>query len=189
MFKRKAGKFKLNLLSGADLKATCKEAKLSAAGLDQWSTQDFSILGDSAYDWLAQMLNKIKAGAQWPEPTLHAQGSYLLKNPEDSGEPLGYRALFVTSVVYRRWAATRLRQSSAWIDEWATPDMFAGISGMSAEEAWYSTALHLERARLQGHPATGASVDIHKCFDQLVRELVYRILEEAGCPDEILIPY
>jgi hypothetical protein len=38
--------------------------------------------------------------------------------------------------------------------------MFAGIAGMSAEEAWYSTALHLERARLQGKPATCASVDI-----------------------------
>ena len=97
--------------------------------------------------------------------------------------------LFVTSVVYRRWAATRLRQSSEWIEEWATPDMFVGIAGMSAEEAWYSTALHLERARLQGHPATGASVDIHKCFDQLVRELVYHVLEEAGCPDGILVAY
>ena len=60
---------------------------------------------------------------------------------------------------------------------------------MSVEEAWYSTALHLERVRLQGLPATGASVDIHKCFDQLVRELVYHVLEEVGCPDEILVAY
>ena len=95
----------------------------------------------------------------------------------------------MTLVVYRRWAATRLRHSSEWIEEWATPDMFAGIAGMSVEEAWYSTALHLERARLQGHPATRASVDIHKCCDQLVRILVHEVVEEAGCPDGILVAY
>ena len=67
--------------------------------------------------------------------------------------------------------------------------MFAGIAGMSAKEAWYSTALHLERARLQGQSATGASVDIHKCVDQLIGEFLSRILEEVGCPDKILIPY
>ena len=63
--------------------------------------------------------------------------------------------------------------------------MFAGIAGMSAEEAWYSIALHLERARLLGQPATGASVDIHKCFDQLVRELVFRVLAFFKCCDSL----
>ena len=185
----KKEKFKLNPLKGTDIKTTCKEAKLSAAGLDQWATQDFAILSDEAYDWLASMFNTIEAGAQWPEPTRHAKGVYLLKDPDGKGDPLNYRILLVTSVPYRRWAATRLRQCNDWIGEWATSDMFAGIAGMSAEEAWYSTAILIERAKLQGKPASGASVDIHKCFDQLVRELLYDILEEAGCPDELLIAY
>ena len=67
--------------------------------------------------------------------------------------------------------------------------MYAGIAGMSAEEAWYSTAILLEIASLQGQPATGASVDIHKCFDQLVREHVYHALEEAGCREPLLVAY
>ena len=112
---------------GTDIKATCKEAKFSAAGLDQWATQDFSILSNEAYDWLAIMFNEIEAGAPWPEPTLHAKGAYLLKDPDDKGDPLGYRVLLVMSVPYRRYAATRLRQCNAWIGEWATPDRFAGI--------------------------------------------------------------
>ena len=81
----------------------------SVAGFDQWTTQDFSILADDAYDWLASMFNKIEKGAPWPEPTLHAKGAYLLKDPDDKGEPLGYRVLLVMSVPYRRWAATRVR--------------------------------------------------------------------------------
>ena len=67
--------------------------------------------------------------------------------------------------------------------------MYAGIAGMSAEETWHSTAILLERARLQGQPGTGASVDIHKCLDQLVREHVYHVLEEAGCPEPFLVAY
>ncbi len=51
--------------------------------------QDFAILSDEAYDWLASMYNEIEKGASWPEPTLHAKGSYLLKNPDGRGEPLG----------------------------------------------------------------------------------------------------
>ena len=48
---------------GTDIKATCNETTLSAAGLDQWSTQDFAILNDEAYEWLANMFNRIEAGA------------------------------------------------------------------------------------------------------------------------------
>ena len=117
IYRRKGGAYKLNPLCGADVKATYKEAIFSAGGFDQWSTQDFAILDDAAYDWLARMYNQIEKGACWPEPTLHAKGSYLLKNLGDRGDPLGYRVLFVTSVAYRRWTATRLRQSKGWIDE------------------------------------------------------------------------
>ena len=72
IYRRKGGKFHLDPLCGADVKATCKEAKFSAGGLDQWSTQDFAILSDEAYEWLACMYNEIEKGASWPEPTLHA---------------------------------------------------------------------------------------------------------------------
>ena len=96
---------------------------------------------------------------------------------------------FVTSVAYRSWAAKRLRQSSDWIDDWSTNDMFAGIAGMSAEEAWYATAIQLERAKLLGQPVTGASLDIHKCFDQLVREHVHHVLEEVGCLEPLLVAH
>ena len=86
----KQEKFKLNPVKGADVKATCREAKFSAPGLDQWATQDCSILSDEAYGWLASMFNTIEAGAQWPEPTRHAKGVYLLKDPDGKGDPLNY---------------------------------------------------------------------------------------------------
>ena len=85
IYRRKGGKFHLDPLRGADVKATCKEIQFSAGGLDQWSTQDFAILSDEAYDWLASMYNEIEKGASWPEPTLHAKWSYLLKKQRTAG--------------------------------------------------------------------------------------------------------
>ena len=32
-------------------------------------------------------------------------------------------------------------------------------------------------------------MDIHKCFDQLVRDLVYHLMREAGCPENIVTAY
>ena len=62
IYRRKGGTFHVDPLRGADVKATCKDAKFSAGGLDQWSTQDFAILSDAAYDWLASMYNEILKG-------------------------------------------------------------------------------------------------------------------------------
>ena len=88
--------------------------------------------------------------------------------------------------LYRRWAATRHRQLQSWVAEWATDEMYAGVASMSAEEAWYSTALLHEKARRLAEPATGASIDIHKCADQISKTWLYRVMAEAGCPDELI---
>ena len=67
--------------------------------------------------------------------------------------------------------------------------MYAGVAGMSAEEAWYTTAILIEQARIHGVPIPGASVDIHKCFDQLQRPLLYALAKEAGMPPAIIDAY
>ena len=43
--------------------------------------------------------------------------------------------------------------------------------------------------RLLGDPVTGTSVDIHKCFDQINRNLAYKILLAAGMPHGVLCAY
>ena len=53
---------------------------------------------------------------------------------------------------------------------------------MGASDASYATAILLEFAQLVGEDVSGGAADIHKCFDQIVRPLVYAILEEAGMP-------
>ena len=67
--------------------------------------------------------------------------------------------------------------------------MFAGIEGRGAADAAYTTALMLEYCKPTKTPYSGGAADILKCFDQIQRPLLYKILEEAGMPTRILDPY
>eukprot|EP00973_Karenia_brevis_P008687 1175018-Karenia_brevis.AAC.1 len=67
--------------------------------------------------------------------------------------------------------------------------MFGGMEGVGAEDAWYSTALEKELSVLEDCPFVGGSLDLFKCFDQIIRPLLYVILLLSGLPRQILAPY
>ena len=60
---------------------------------------------------------------------------------------------------------------------------------MGADDAWWETAVDLEEFHIMGKHYSGAGVDVSKCFDQIVRDLVYRLAGTAGMPSKILITY
>ena len=84
----------------------------------------------------------------------------------------------------------RLRHMGAWIATWTLPEMYAGVQGRGALDAWYSTAMDMEEAFVVNDTAvTGGAVDIHKCFDQILRPVVYKIAALAGMPRGVLDSY
>jgi hypothetical protein len=42
---------------------------------------------------------------------------------------------------------------------------------------------------MHGIQYSGGAADIYKCFDQVERQIVYKLLEEAGIPKGILTAY
>ena len=60
---------------------------------------------------------------------------------------------------------------------------------MGGQDAAYNTALITEWCELMGVDLTGGAADIYKCFDQLSRPLIYKVLEEAGMPTRVLDAY
>merc|ERR1712127_753227 len=102
---------------------------------------------------------------------------------------MAYRILKITSIIYRVWGSVRVHNLLPWITTWQDTAMFAGVPGAGAEEAWYTTQLDFEIKRLTGAHITAASVDVYKCFDQLVRPLVYELARQAGMPTNILKTY
>ena len=76
----------------------CLKSKLSAGGLDGWEAKDVKVLSLVCFDWLSQLFNSIEAGADWPSDFHHSRCSYLAKDPDVLGDPLGYRPLLVMPI-------------------------------------------------------------------------------------------
>ena len=51
------------------------------------------------------------------------------------------------------------------------------------------TAPDFEELHLKGKQYSGAGVDVFKCFDKIVRELVYSLAGTAGMPSKVLSSY
>ena len=67
--------------------------------------------------------------------------------------------------------------------------MFAGVGEQGAEDAAYGTAVLIENTHLKGEHLSGGAADIYKCFDQILRPLIYCIIEAAGIPKGVLRAY
>ena len=105
------------------------------------------------------------------------------------GNPMAYRILKITSALYRLWGSIRMQHLGHWISTWADPAMFAGVPGAGAEEGWWLTQLDIELKQATDGEVTAASIDVYKCFDQLVRPLVVALARAAGMPTNILLTY
>eukprot|EP00973_Karenia_brevis_P065461 9095735-Karenia_brevis.AAC.1 len=165
------------------------DASHSDAGMDNLSPADFKLLSEAVFNKLAQLLQMIEDGAEWPEALLHGKAVLGLKDPEDRFNPLAYRILLILPNLYRKWAATRLTQLEPWIRRWQLPTMHAGVPGSGAEDAWYMTGVHIEHSRVHNKHVIGGTLDIYKCFDQIVRPLLYFQLRMGGFPRKLLNAY
>ena len=67
--------------------------------------------------------------------------------------------------------------------------MFAGVGEQGAEDAAYATAVLIENTHLKGGHLTGGAADIFKCFDQILRPLLYLIMKAAGMRSGIIGAY
>ena len=186
----KLPEFQIAKIDAEEFKTFCRNSESSAAGLDGWSARDIAILSDHALDWLIRLLDQVEEGKmQWPEHMLVTRAVFLSKDPDDTDNPMKYRILKITSAIYRKWASYRTQCLQAWIQQWVDEAINSGVPGKGAQDAWMSPALAVEITRLAGEEIAGGSVDVFKCFDQINRELIYKLAEAAGMPKRILNPY
>jgi hypothetical protein len=129
-----------------------------------WRQQE----GNHSHTEGAQLLHSIERGAPWPAPVNIARTAFLSKG-EDDLSPLGSRGLSILSKFYRLYASIRLRHFAPWIANWQSEDLFAGTNApVGAEDSWFLSAMLIELAKLEHVPATGSSMDIFKCFGQIL---------------------
>ena len=80
----------------------CENAPSTGAGWDQWECADWRLLSRRAADHLAQLLNGIEAGLDWPEPMLWGKAHLHAKESEPTTNPMDHRILLVLQRLYRR---------------------------------------------------------------------------------------
>ena len=181
--------YKLESISAKALYDHIAKADATAGGLDGWQIDDLKLLNGNTIGWLGKMYDRIEQGAAWPAAANHAKASYLVKDEKKLDDPLSYRGLLITTLIYRIYASVRLGDMSPWIQEWALPCMFAGVPGAGAEDAAWLSALEMEHCDLHNVPVSAGGADIRKCFDAIVRQLVYFLLWLGGCPSGVLTAY
>ena len=79
-----------------------------SCGLDGWRIAEVKSLPDFFLDRLAVLLNTVEETGVWPQAL--AQGAVSLIGKGEGAEPLKLRPISVMPVVYRLWAATRVRE-------------------------------------------------------------------------------
>ena len=176
-------------LDWIDLKAVCTQSLGAAGGLDGWTKAELAWTSDRGFQLLADWYRVVELTGRWPEDQTKTRAVFLSKDCTDVGNPMAYRILKITSTLYRVWGTVRIRNLEAWIRTWADEAMFAGVPGAGSEEGWYITQLDFELKRLMGSHITAGSIDVFKCFDQVVRPLVTSLARAAGMPENILKTY
>ena len=89
---------------------------------------------------------------------------------------MSYRPLTITAALYLCWATMRLADLKGWIDSWALPEMYAGVPGRGAVDAWHEALSIVEDLKLDGKDFCGGVADTAKFF-------------AAGMPPHVLVAY
>ena len=176
---------RLEPLQPARVREHFSKAPRSAAGPDGWQRDELAHMTLKAATWLTEMFHLIESGTPWPRQLLVARAIFLAKELAPS-TAMQYIILTIAAHVYRRWAAMRLEDAMPWAAQWLDDSMFGGSPGRSALDASWLTSLQLEHHKSTHEHMTSLSIDIYKCFDQICRPVLARILTRLGAPHSCL---
>ena len=116
---------------------TFRQLKVSAPGMDAWQPKELALFSPAECKEVAQLFNMIEEGAPWPTSTMHARIMYLEKADALLGEVMSFRPLTISAPLYRAYATMRLKDMQPWVNQWMTTEMYAGVPGSGATDAWY----------------------------------------------------
>eukprot|EP00969_Alexandrium_andersonii_P053559 2356214-Alexandrium_andersonii.AAC.1 len=117
------------------LLALIRAAPRNAGGPDGWLPSELVNMPVIAVRELRRLYLEVEAGSGWPAQLTAAKAAFISKDATFSGDPMQFRALLVTSFVYRIWGRYRLRQSGEWVRRWCRDGLYSGVRGAGAQDA------------------------------------------------------
>ena len=118
--------------------------------MDHWSLEEFAMVSDAAYIFIAKLLRLIESTQQWPDDIRTSRSAFLSKDTERTDDPLQYRKLTTMPVLYRRWSSTRLKHLIYWTSQWDMPQICARCIIKGAEDGWWRTSRFLVELEAKG---------------------------------------
>ena len=134
-------------------------------------------------DRLAVILNIIELTGMWPQAL--SQGVVSLISKGEGSAPSKLRPISVMSVIYRAWAAGRVRDLTSWQQEWIADCLHGFRQGHSPEDVWWQMGLQVEDALLNGSDLMGFILDWSKCFDRVSMFLRARLITSLVGPSAL----
>ena len=119
----------------------------TAPGLDGWSRTELYHWPDHAWRALTILLQRIEGGfSSWPQALVLVRVACIPKaGAAGAVDPLKWRPLSITPLLYRQWARVRAQDIAAWLEaQDALPTCMLGCrKGRSAKEGALTALLHL----------------------------------------------
>eukprot|EP01061_Rhynchopus_euleeides_P032944 TRINITY_DN5492_c0_g1_i3.p1 TRINITY_DN5492_c0_g1~~TRINITY_DN5492_c0_g1_i3.p1 ORF type:complete len:953 (-),score=132.75 TRINITY_DN5492_c0_g1_i3:831-3539(-) len=173
-------------ITAADVsKALAKMSASTSPGLQGWRVHELRQLPRDLLMLFAEALNAVEKEGAWPEHLLHAM-ICLIPKPGSSGEPLSQRPISITPVLYRVWAAIRVRPALKWLERIAPDGIHGCRPGHGAEDVYWHLAALIEQATQTGRPLYGVALDFKKCFDTVPIDITFRLAGELGFNPAVL---
>ena len=183
----KGEKQEVDNLTVSDLtKAIGKLSNDGAGGLDGWLPKEVKMLPEWVLELLLLVYDKIEATGVWPSQLCWAGVTLIPKG--EGGRPLDLRPITVTSIIYRIWAAARMRHSLDWQETWLHKGQHGARAKHSTVDALIQISVTLEKALLDGLPLAGVAIDLSKAFDNIPVDITFAVLERMGIDPKISAP-
>jgi hypothetical protein len=174
-------------LQTADLRDTLRRMSArQAAGVEGWRVAEVQRLPDLLLAQFAELFGVIENTGQWPDALSDALVTLIPKG--EGAQPLQQRPITVASVIYRLWAATRLRSLMQWQELWISQSQHGCRKGHDAFGCFFDTALAVEAALLSGEGLVGVYFDYAKCFDRIPHGILMAVARATGLPEVICRP-
>ena len=96
------------------------------------------------------------------------------------------RPITIYSATYRLWSGIVARTVLAAWAAWLPPGIAGSLPGRCSSGIAFEIQSRIEAAILDGEPLSGFSLDITKCFNNLPRPPVARLLKHLGMPPDVV---
>ena len=118
-------------------------------GMCDFRVSELKLVPDEIIERLATLLNLIEKTGRWP-PCLLVGLITMIPKPGAGLKAADMRPISVMGVIYRVWSATRVRQILEWQELWVSPFLKGFRKHLGCIDAFWETALQVERALLLG---------------------------------------